>query len=303
MPDRAAGMRFTIVSNPRSGRGKARKLAEAIRELAHARGHSTQDVVVDMDLDLDEAPVDDCDRLVIVGGDGTVHHMLPKLAQTQTPFYHAGTGTANLISHAFGMSARPERVLEQLEQYSEPVRIDLPECNGHPFLIMTSMGMDASVIHRLEESRKLGGFRAYVRPILREVLKPRNAYLRVSVDGEPIDCRAGVLVVANLPNYGGHFNPCRAARCDDGRLDIANIRGTTSIGVGLRYLALLARLPAATTGCGSVITVEASRDSYVQMDGEKPKAVPAVLTPGARLEFRMTDGCIYAHAPRLARSS
>ncbi|MCA9276832.1 MAG: hypothetical protein KDA29_12455 [Phycisphaerales bacterium] len=296
-------MRFTIIANPRSGRGKASKLAHALEQLADARGHLINTIFVGPQWQLEDEQICESDRLIIVGGDGTVHHMLRQLARTQTPFYHLATGTANLIALAFRMSSRPSRAIQQLETDCQPSRIDLPECNGHPFLIMTSLGMDASVIHRLEESRTLGGFRAYIRPVIREVLSPRIARLRVTIDDESFDCKPGVLVVANLPNYGGHFNPCRGACCDDSLLDIANIPGTTSLGVGVRYLSLLARLPAAKLARGSIVRVEAVDDSHIQIDGEKPKAIASLLTPGATLEFRMSESSVYAHAPRLRGGS
>ena len=292
-------MRFTIIANPRSGRGKASKLAYALEQLAEARGHQTHTIFVGPQWQLEDEQLCECDRLVIVGGDGTVHHLLPQLARTQTPFYHLATGTANLIAHAFRMSSRPARAMLQLETDCEPTRIDLPECNGHPFLIMTSLGMDASVIHRLEESRTLGGFRAYIRPVIREVFSPRIARLRVEVDDQQFECKPGVLVVANLPNYGGHFDPCRSASGVDCQLDIANIPGSTSLGVGLRYLALLARLPVAKTTRGSSIRVKAVHDSHIQIDGEKPRAIPAMLSAGSTLEFGLSEASVYAHAPRL----
>ncbi|MHA7812887.1 MAG: diacylglycerol/lipid kinase family protein [Phycisphaerales bacterium] len=298
-------MRVSIVYNPRSGRGKAERLTDQISELASKRGHHVEG----FDISRGDVPgpgdLEGSDRLVIVGGDGTVHHLLPLLTQTQVPFQHCGTGTANLICHALKMSRRAAGVIEQMEMESEPRRIDVPLCNEHPFLIMTSLGMDASVIHRLEESRKLGGYRAYIRPVIKEVLSPRFAGARVRIDGQerPELSRAGVFVVANMPNYGGHFNPCRQACWDDRSLDIAHIAGRTSLTSGLRYLALFARLNAARCAAGREIVLEAIQDSCVQIDGEKPNAVPAVLRSGETLRFRVSEHSVYAHAPRLDGSA
>lgn len=294
-------MRVSIVYNPRSGRGKAKRLTDEISQLASRRGHRVEGFDISRGDVPDTGDLEGSDRLVIVGGDGTVHHLLPLLTQTQVPFQHCGTGTANLICHALKMSRRAAGVVEQLEMESEARRIDVPLCNDHPFLIMTSLGMDASVIHRLEESRKLGGYRAYIRPVIREILSPRFAGARVRIDGEerPELSRAGIFVIANMPNYGGHFNPCRDACWDDNTLDIAHIAGGTSITSGLRYLALFARLNAARCACGREIALEAEQDSCVQIDGEKPRTVPAVLKRGHTLTFTLSDRSVYAHAPRL----
>lgn len=294
-------MRVFIAYNPRSGRGKAQRLTNAINDRAKSRGHTLTSFDISSGGSPDPAQLTDADRVIIVGGDGTVHHLLPLLAQTKVPFQHCGTGTANLICHALRMSRKPAGVIDQLEQDATPRPIDVPLCNDHPFLIMTSLGMDASVIHRLEESRKLGGYRAYIKPVINEILSPRFAHTSVTIDGRPAPrlSRPGIIVVANMPNYGGHFNPCASARWDDRTLDIAHIPGTTSITSGLRYLALLARLPAATRSTGTSITLEAITESRVQIDGEKPKAIPHTLAPGKQLHFTLSNNPVYAHAPRL----
>ncbi len=294
-------MRLTLISNPRSGRGKARKLSDAIASIATTRGHTVNPMTIDSGGAITPGQIADSDRLVIVGGDGTVHHLLGLLRDTQIPFYHCGTGTANLICHAFRMSRRPATLVEHLERDTPPLRVDLPLCNGHPFLIMTSLGMDASVIHRLEESRTLGGYRAYIRPVLREILHPRFAHARVELDAQPALhlSKPGVLVVANMPNYGGHFNPCRHAQWNDAKLDIALIPATTSITAGIRFLALLARLPAATRATASSITITAQSDSPIQIDGEKPTRIPSALIQDAALSFTMSPQSVLAHAPLL----
>lgn len=297
-------MRVSIVYNPRSGRGKAQRLTDAIDQLAKSRGHT----LTKFDISRGAIPaaddLNDTDRLIIVGGDGTVHHLLPLLTQTKVPFQHCGTGTANLICHALKMSHEPAGVLEQLELDAEPRRIDVPLCNNHPFLIMTSLGMDASVIHRLEESRKLGGYRAYIKPVIKEILTPRFAHAQVTIDGQPQPqlSKPGILVIANMPNYGGNFNPCPDARWDDNTLDIAHIAGRTSITSGLRYLALLAKRKASRCATGKTITLNAIQPSCVQIDGEKPNAVPSILTPSQSLTFTLSNHSVYAHTPRLPKS-
>jgi diacylglycerol kinase (ATP) len=294
-------MRIALIINPSSGRGKAKARADAIEYGAKERGHTIDTLEIGRGAHPDGDRIADADIGIIVGGDGTVHHLLPQLIASQTPFLHCGTGTANLICHALKMPTKPAGVLRQIELESEPKRIDVPTCNDHPFLIMTSLGMDASVIHRLEESRSLGGYRAYVRPVIREVLSPQFAHARVSIDEIPYPelMRPGVIVVANMPNYGGHFNPCANASWSDAQLDVAHIPATTSLTAGLRYLALRARIPAATTARGRTITITGKLPTRVQIDGERPQAIPHTLAPDTALSFTLSPHTVLAHAPEL----
>lgn len=294
-------MRIALISNPKSGRGRAGRLAQAIVSRAIARGHEVHRHEIGNASPLSHQALHGSDLVVIVGGDGTVHHMLPMLSKTQIPFYHCGTGTANLIAHAFRMSPRPATIIEQLEKQSRPIRVDLPLCNGHPFLIMTSLGMDASIIHRLEESRTLGGYRAYFKPVMQEILRPRFANACVELDAKPSPdfSHPGVLIIANMPNYGAHFDPCPRASWNDQRLDIAHIPASYSISAGLRYLALLARLPAARCASAKHIALIANAPCPVQVDGEKPKSIPHTLASKQRLDFTFSAESVLIHAPRI----
>ena len=297
-------MRISVVYNPKSGRGKAQQLSDEIVRLGQMNGHTVRTSDITGSQETTDEALCDCDRLVIVGGDGTVHHMLPKLAQTQTPFYQCGTGTANLIAREFKMSNDPARALEQLEVDCEPTRVDLPLCNGHPFLIMTSLGTDASVIHRFEETRRLGGYRSYIMPVLSEMFRPRFANVRVELDGEPCPrlSKPGVIVIANMRQYGGHCDPCKRAVWNDGLFDIAHITGGTSFTSGLRFLALRVRLPIATSARAQRITLTAQSASCIQIDGEKPKEVCHTLGAGEQLEFTISEQGVRVHAPLIAKN-
>lgn len=298
-------MKITLIVNPKSGRGKALAIARSITTLLDQRSHRVRTLEFASDQELIHSEITDSDRVVIIGGDGTVHHLLPILAKTQTPMYHLGTGTANLISKEFGMFNSPAKVVEHLENESEPTSIDLPTCNGVPFLIMVSLGIDASVIHRFEESRThRGGYRAYIQPVVREVLHPRIANISIKHADHPPYQHSGILIVSNLRSYGGGFNPSPNADPTDGLLDAVAIKCTTSVGAGLQYGFLKTRR-------SSVKMKRVFSDSFqitgnrtpsnVQIDGEKASRIPGlddgILKPGELLEIQMSKDQIQIQAP------
>ncbi len=298
-------MQILLIINPRSGRGKAVKAAHLLGMQLTKRGHRISTLGVEADQPELQSQIADADRVVVLGGDGTVHHLLDILADTQTPMYHLGTGTANLICKAFGMSRSVSRVTEHLETETNPVRIDLPTCNGLPFLIMVSMGIDASVIHRFEETRsRKGGYRAYMQPVLREVISPRPARFTIESNAHPPVQHTGVLVIANLRAYGGGFNPCPNANPTDGLLDAVVIPCTSSIGAGISYGLLKARRTSSKMRrfVSDSFRVTCTRPpAFVQVDGEKasraPKLVGGQLEPGNSLDLKMSTKPIQIHAP------
>jgi diacylglycerol kinase (ATP) len=296
-------MKIVLIVNPRSGRGKASKGAKSLQAELIRRGHSVQIIEMNACESKLLSLITDSDRVVVVGGDGTVHHLLSTLAKTRTPMYHFGTGTANLISKEFGMSKIPIRIADHLESAVESTCLTLPTCNGLPFLIMVSIGIDASVIHRFEESRsKWGGYRAYLFPVLGEIISPRPARFVLEHPQTPYR-GTGVLVIANMSSYGGGFNPCPDASPSIERLEAVGIPCSTSIGAGFSYgLLKLGRTHSEMlrqTAKSFRVTCE-HEPICVQVDGEKALSIPGLidgkLHEGESLEIEIGDKQIMIHA-------
>lgn len=305
-------MQIAVVVNPRSGRGTAKAAAQTLQDELGKRGHVVHVVETGANTQIDQAELQsqiaDSDRVVIIGGDGTVHHMLPILTQVETPMYHLGTGTANLICKEFGMSQSAMTVVGHLETDLTPTVVDVPNCNGVPFLIMVSLGIDASVIHRLEETRKLkAGYRAYFSPILSEIVSPRPANFQVQCTNDtahPPYQETGILVIANLRSYGGRFNPCPDANPCDGLLDAVAFPCKTSIGSGVGFgLFRVGLTPKrAKRFVQESLTITSTHGSvYVQVDGEQASFVAGLkdgrLEPGTTLQIAMNGQHIRLHAP------
>lgn len=292
-------MRVTVIANPKSGRGRASVLAGRLASALQDRGHAVELPGLDAAHDLLASPAG-TDRIVIVGGDGTVHHACAAAARAQVPVYHLATGTENLFARWFGMSRDPGVVLRHLEADTEPRAIDLGSANGVPFALMCSLGVDASVIHRVERSRTRGGHLAYVRPSIVEAFAPRPARVTVRADdGEPRPF-VGTVVVANLPAYALRVDPCPDAIADDAMLDIAYLPATTSVGTAwdlLRCKLRSRRIERARAGRITITGVGPA--SFIQIDGERPapgRPCP-VLAEGDTLTLTTWPDRLVVHAP------
>lgn len=287
-------MKIIMLTNLKSGRGKAAQRASHLERLLNERGH-TVGVFGVTDLQSDERgavldSIKDAHRVVVVGGDGTVHHQLADLSASETPMYHLGTGTANLICKEFGMSKLPDKALAQIELEIAPRKVDVPTANGLPFLIMVSLGIDASVIHRFEEfrSQKIGaggGYMAYCKPVFQEVFTPRPASCQVEYKteaGSQAMSNQGVLVISNMSSYGGHLNPNPKARCDDGVLDAVSIPCSSSLSCAYAFAFLRLRInkPTFNRAVADRFVVRSSAaSSMVQVDGERGLCIDG-LTDG-----------------------
>lgn len=269
-------MRVLIVTNSASGRGRAQRLGKAIsgsleawggvpevwdvREFA-ARGAAGNGALASFE------------AVIVVGGDGSVHHLLEPLGRSRLPVYHAPAGTENLFAREFRMSGEPDQLRGALRD--RRIReVDVGLVGGRRFAIMLSVGPDAGVINRLHAGRTRGaGHAMYVLPTLAEAARPRLACLRVEVDGrELVSSRCGLLVVANCRQYARHLNPAAGADMGDGLLDVAFLPARTS--AGLVRWAWRCWMGGRVGECGGVegrgreVLVETDRRAPWQCDGE-----------------------------------
>jgi diacylglycerol kinase family enzyme len=213
-------MKLVIVHNPISGRGQAAGIAREYASALRADGHDVTVLAVEAGAALREA-LEDTTILVVVGGDGTLHGVLPHAIATGAPVYHVPTGTENLFAREFGMSRDLARVRRALAG-GHVRRIDVGECGGRPFAIMASGGPDASVMHRMAR-RRTGPitYLSYVPHVAAELREPRLPALTIECDGQRlVQDGHGMVVVANLRAYALRVDPACDAKSDDGRLDV-----------------------------------------------------------------------------------
>jgi diacylglycerol kinase (ATP) len=277
-------MRVLVVCNPASGRGKGpRVAAETVAVLTRAGMTAAQLDVDRRDAAAFLAQLHDAaqvhDIIVIAGGDGTVHFALPALIGARGALYHLPMGTENLFSREFGMRRAHDTLLRAITRSTRlPMDIaTLQRGDGavRHFAIMCSVGPDAGVIERLAAARTGAiSHLSYTMPVLREVVKPRVATMRVEVDGKPVVIDGtGMLVVANTRQYALRIDHAHRASASDGLLDVVFMPATG--GIDALLWTLRSRLRERHDADGSIyatgtsvrVTTDDARAVY-QLDGE-----------------------------------
>lgn len=271
-------MSVVVISNPRSGAGRARRLALRAVESLTGAGHKVKHLQVGGDELLDPVRLEKASALVIVGGDGTVLRCAEASARAECPIYHVPTGNENLFSREFGMTAGVRALLGAVEA-RRVIRVDLGRVRvgaaSEPFLLMCSVGPDAGVIRRLSLSRRRAlGHAAYTMPVLREAFAPMLPCVSVEVDGQSVVAdRPGWVIVSNSAQYALRLNPARASLMDDGLLDVLFMPTRSAVGA-VRWMGRCAirgdlRRAGAVQVRGRAVRISArSGDACYQVDGE-----------------------------------
>ncbi len=110
-----------------------------------ARGHATQLCR--------EAAHEDYDVVVAFGGDGTVNEAANGLLGSQTPLCCLPGGSANVFGKMLGIPGDVVDATEHLLAMADdwrPRKVDLGVVNGRCFTFASGLGIDASVVERVD---------------------------------------------------------------------------------------------------------------------------------------------------------
>jgi diacylglycerol kinase (ATP) len=216
-------VRFLL--NPASGRGTGRAHLDRIRVLASKLGAGlcVSRKVGDLAAQARRAAEDGVERLLVAGGDGTMHHAIQGLAGTACALGVIPLGSGNDLAGTLGIPPDLEVAVERAVR-GEIRRIDLARV-GETFCVSyAGVGFDSEVTRYANETKILRGPLIYFYAVIHTLITFVPPRMRVVHDGGTFEGKAMFAVVNNLPRFGGGMRIAPEARIDDGLLDLVIVR-------------------------------------------------------------------------------
>lgn len=250
-------MRYQLVVNPVAGRNRAAALADALAErlVQHGASASLYRTTAPGDARAFAASLagDACDRLVVVGGDGTLREVVnARPLPLPWPVGLVPVGTANVVGRELRMPlTAPADLLARALAQAEPWSVNVLECmhaDGTTTRALANLGagLDAAIVVAVARVRAdqagLGGYAKWVRPIFATVARFRFPRLAVTVDGART-YEGSAAVVQGAHNYGGLFTLARGSALDAPVLHVSIVTARNRRDL-LRVLARAAFRPA-----------------------------------------------------------
>jgi diacylglycerol kinase (ATP) len=162
-------------------------------------------------------------RLVVAGGDGTMHQAAQGLAGSDCALGVVPLGTGNDLAGTLGiphdLEAATARALAGGVR-----RLDLLRVGETVSVSYAGVGFDSAVTEFANQVRRLRGPLVYVYAVLHTLTTFVPPTLRVAHDGGAFSGRAMFAVAANLPRFGGGMRIAPAAEPDDGWIDLVIVR-------------------------------------------------------------------------------
>jgi YegS/Rv2252/BmrU family lipid kinase len=285
-----------IIINPISGGarpGAARTRAQIAIDAVERHGDRPEVFVTERAghaRELAQSAVDRGMRLVLAwGGDGTINEVASALVFGDVPLGIIPAGSGNGLATELGVDRRPSRAIASALA-AEPRLIDAGQIDSRYFFNVAGIGFDAHVaalFNRPENTRR--GPRGYVALTARTLFNYQPRDYTITVDGDPRQVRALLIVMANGTEFGNRVLIARGARVDDGVLDAVVVEERSRVRTLCRVPWLVTRsihrVPAWSTRPGRRIVVECGKPMTYHVDGEPVEG-------GARLEGRIHPGAL-----------
>ncbi|MCE2512952.1 MAG: diacylglycerol kinase family lipid kinase [Acidimicrobiia bacterium] len=278
-----------MLVSPRGGRGRAAAAAPVVRRVIEQAGHTPVDISgasAEQSADAARAVVAaGAERLIAVGGDGTIHLAVQGVAGTDAALGIVPAGTGNDFARAFGLFGLS--VEDATATALGPTRpVDAIRTDRQRWVMLSvTGGFSVDVNVRADRLRFPSGPSRYTVATLLTMPGLRHRELTVTVDGERTELRSALFAVNNTPMFGGGMAICPDADPADGLIDVCAV-GPASRTTMLRLL------PKVFEGGhvghrhvhmmrGHTVTIEGEMDLVA--DGEEFGTAPITLeaVPGA----------------------
>jgi len=215
------------------------------------------------------------DRVIVSGGDGTLHLSVREFDLAKGTLALIPQGSGDDFAKVLGLPQNVEEACE-LALSGSAREVDVAVANGIRYLGVAGLGFDSEVARYANENVKfLRGSVVYLYAILRVL--PRFTPHRVTMDGTR-DEEIMFATVGNSRQYGGGIRIVPEALIDDGQLDLCIVHRTSRF-------QLLKTLPKAYTGAhvksafvetgrGPSFSFASERPMDVYADGERITTTP-----------------------------
>ena len=277
-----------VIVNPAAAGGRGRKAArDLLRALeTRSRQHGTRYTEAPGHASrlAAEAVADGVGRIVVVGGDGTVHEVADGLigcgAERLPAVAVFPVGTGNDFYRMVGSDRSVSAVVGLLDdgmvQHFDVGRVEW-DGGKRTFVNLMGVGIDVEVLRCRGRFSRLPGLLQYLASFLNALVTFRAPEVHIDTeagDGQRIAGATTLTVITVGPSIGGGFMINPEAKASDGKLDLCHV-GAPGV---LRILRLVPRVIRGTHGGSPVVTMcrlnravlrrPGGESMWFQVDGE-----------------------------------
>lgn len=203
MSPKPDGLKFLFIINPGSGNNETdykQSIQHYFSELAH-------------DYEIYELPKDcsneqikvriaesKADRVIAVGGDGTLKLVAQSMLKSETPLGIIPAGSANGMAKELGISQDVTEALNTAVN-GQPKKIHVIIVNDELCIHLSDIGFNAYIIKKFDDLPQRG-MKGYAKAAWHALWNHHKMEVSFKINGEEIRSEASMVVIANATMYG-----------------------------------------------------------------------------------------------------
>lgn len=265
-------LKFLFVINPISGGRKKQNVESAIHEYFKSFPHQLEFFL--MDGKNDAASLNHWinnwkpDRVIAVGGDGTVSLVAEQLLGTDVPIGILPVGSANGMAKELDITKNIKAALDVVVN-GEIKKADIIRINKKHFCLhLSDIGLNAQII-KFFDDKNIRGFLGYGRALLKTLWNKERIHVSIDSNGKAIERNALMVVIANATKYGtgAVINP--AGDIYDGLFEVVVVK-KLAVAELVRMLVKARRFNAKNVEVFHTkhVSIETKHKAHFQIDGE-----------------------------------
>jgi diacylglycerol kinase (ATP) len=286
-------LKLLFIINPVSGGKKKTDWEEQIREYFKESPHAMEFYMLTGNSDATSVEhhvrTINPDRVVAVGGDGTVKLVAEVVKDMNIPVAIIPAGSANGMATEMQVPADVNAALD-IAVNGECRGVDAILINDKELCIhLSDIGLNAMLVKLFEKSKNRG-MAGYGKAVFRVLWEKRKMYITIRTNKETVIRQAYMVVIANARKYGTGANINPDGKIDDGAFEIIVVRKINLIEI---FKAIMTnksfhpnRIEVFKASSCQLITL---KPAYFQVDGEyrgRVKEISAKIHP-RKLQFML----------------
>jgi diacylglycerol kinase (ATP) len=210
-----------IIFNPKSGNKKdnfKRKIIQVLEKIPNTYLHLT--VKSNHAKELANIAINSqAEKIIVIGGDGTINEVASKMINTQIPLAIIPMGSGNGLARHLSIPLNFKLALNKC-LHGEPIDIDVVYFNDKPFFCTAGIGFDAVVAHQFAKSKSRGFFN-YVLSTFSSIFNYKNIELTLE-NNHKISIFS--MTIANANQFGNNAYISPHSNLQDGQFEIIRIQ-------------------------------------------------------------------------------
>lgn len=285
MPPATQSFRLFFVLNPISGTGSDN--SELIRQYFVVLNHQIEYYVLSKSCNVSDIQdrIRDFkpDRVVAVGGDGTIGLVASCIIDLKIPMGIIAAGSANGLAKELGISPKLESALDTVVN-GKIRKIHLTKVNDKICIHLADIGLNAYAMKKFE-MQGVRGMYGYFIASLKVLWQNPRMEIEMKVDDQNTRISAEMVVIANASKYGNgiQINPIGAL--DDEFFEVIAIKKISILEiVKMTFAKPSFNVKKTEVFQTSSLTMRSRKKFHFQIDGEylgKVKEIKAQLIPAA----------------------